>query len=63
MSKEVQQIKDEIIRLKEIAEYNLTHCKMDRSAWTQQAAVCAKLLTFIDAMPRPKENKHNTKVK
>ena len=42
----------EIKRLKEIAEYNLSHSKMDRGAWMQQASVCTKLLSFIDSMQK-----------
>ena len=46
----LEKVKAEIERLKEIAEYNLSHSKMDRSAWMQQAACCTKLLSFIDSM-------------
>lgn len=42
----------EIKRLKEIAEYNLSHSKMDRGAWMQQASVCTNLLSFIDSMQK-----------
>lgn len=50
MTDKVQKIRKEVERLKEIAEYNLLHCKMDRSAWIQQASVCTKLLSFINSM-------------
>lgn len=46
----LSKVRAEIERLKEIAEYNLSHCKMDRGAWMQQASVCTKLLSFIDSM-------------
>lgn len=48
----LEKVKAEIERLKEIAEYNLSHSKMDRGAWMQQAAVCTKLLSFIDSMQK-----------
>lgn len=54
-----EKIKAEIERLKSIADYQLDNCKVDKSAWSQQAEVCKKLLSFINSMPEEpfKENR------
>ena len=45
-----EKIRAEIERLKSIADYQLDNCKVDKSAWIQQAEVCKKLLSFINFM-------------
>ena len=45
-----EKIKAEIERLKAIADYQLDNCKVDKSAWRQQAEVCKKILSFINSM-------------
>ena len=50
MNKQVEQIRAEIERLKAIADYQLDNCKVDKSAWRQQAEVCKKILSFINSM-------------
>lgn len=45
-----EKIRAEIERLRNIADYQLENCKVDRSAWRQQAEVCKRLLSFIDSM-------------
>lgn len=51
-----EKIKAEIERLKSIADYQLDNCKVDKSAWSQQAEVCKKLLSFINSMPEMEES-------
>ncbi len=63
MIDKVQKIREEVQRLKEIAEYNLSHGKMDRSAWMQQASVCTNLLSFIDSMQKESKFKVGDRVK
>lgn len=58
----LSKVRAEIERLKEIAEYNLSHSKMDRSAWMQQTAVCTKLLSFIDTMQEEPQVKESAKI-
>ena len=47
---EKEKIRAEVERLKSIADYQLDNCKVDRSAWSQQAEVCKRLLSFIDSL-------------
>lgn len=62
MNKQVEQIRSEIERLKAIADYQLDNCKVDKSAWRQQAEVCKKLLSFIGSDLEPDLTQSVTKI-